>query len=103
MEVTMISRGVVISIAGGVEETKDAHIWVTHTPLIYTENDIQLDGRQQHIRYYSSCSHDLFVLANKQLQSRLPMCNGAPYREVNSKVATAPKLKVEDKDRVNNS
>jgi len=28
---------------------------------------------------------------------------GAPYREVNSKVATAPKLKVEDKDRVNNS
>jgi len=28
---------------------------------------------------------------------------GASYREVNSKVATAPKLKVEDKDRVNNS
>ena len=28
---------------------------------------------------------------------------GAPYREVNSTVATAPKLKVEDKDRVNNS
>jgi len=28
---------------------------------------------------------------------------GAPYREVNSKVATAPKLQVEDKDRVNNS
>jgi len=28
---------------------------------------------------------------------------GAPYREVNSRVATAPKLKVEDKDRVNNS
>jgi len=28
---------------------------------------------------------------------------GAPYREVNSKVATAPKLKVEDNDRVNNS
>ena len=28
---------------------------------------------------------------------------GAPYREVNSKVATTPKLKVEDKDRVNNS
>jgi len=28
---------------------------------------------------------------------------GAPYKEVNSKVATAPKLKVEDKDRVNNS
>ena len=28
---------------------------------------------------------------------------GAPYREVNSKVATAPKLKVEDKDRANNS
>ena len=28
---------------------------------------------------------------------------GAPYREVNSKVATAPQLKVEDKDRVNNS
>jgi len=28
---------------------------------------------------------------------------GATYREVNSKVATAPKLKVEDKDRVNNS
>ena len=25
---------------------------------------------------------------------------GAPYREVNSKVATAPILKVEDKDRV---
>jgi len=30
-------------------------------------------------------------------------CNGAPYREVNSKVATAQKLKVEDKDRANNS
>jgi len=28
---------------------------------------------------------------------------GAPYREVNSKVAITPKLKVEDKDRVNNS
>jgi len=28
---------------------------------------------------------------------------GAPYRVVNSKVATAPKLNVEDKDRVNNS
>jgi len=28
---------------------------------------------------------------------------GAPYREVNSKVATAPKLKAEDKDRENNS
>jgi len=28
---------------------------------------------------------------------------GAPYREVNSKVVTAPKLKVEDKDEVNNS
>ena len=28
---------------------------------------------------------------------------GAPYREVNSKVATAPKPKVEDKDRVINS
>ena len=27
----------------------------------------------------------------------------APYREVNSMVATAPKLKVEDKGRVNNS
>jgi len=30
-------------------------------------------------------------------------CNGARYREVNSKVATALKLKVEHKDRVNNS
>jgi len=28
---------------------------------------------------------------------------GAPYKEVNSKVATASKLKVEDKDIVNNS
>jgi len=28
---------------------------------------------------------------------------GAPYREVNSKVTTAVKLKVEDKDRVNDS
>ena len=28
---------------------------------------------------------------------------GARYREVNSKIATAPKFKVEDKDRVNNS
>jgi len=27
---------------------------------------------------------------------------GAPYREVNSQGATGPKLKVEDKDRVNN-
>jgi len=34
---------------------------------------------------------------------RYPGVMGAPYREVNSKVATAPKLKVEDKDRVNNS
>ena len=32
-----------------------------------------------------------------------PTVTGAPYREVNSKVATTPKLKVEDKDRVNNS
>jgi len=32
-----------------------------------------------------------------------PIVMGAPYREVNSKVATAPKLKVEDKDKVNNS
>jgi len=32
-----------------------------------------------------------------------PGVTGVPYREVNSKVATAPKLKVEDKDRVNNS
>jgi len=30
-------------------------------------------------------------------------CNGALYRERNSKVATTPKLKVDDKDRVNNS
>jgi len=28
---------------------------------------------------------------------------GAHYREVNSKVVTVSKLKVEDKDRVNNS
>jgi len=28
---------------------------------------------------------------------------GAPYREVNSKVATTPKLKVEDRDKVDNS
>ena len=35
--------------------------------------------------------------------SAVPTVTGAPYREVNSKVATAPKLKVEDKDRVNNS
>jgi len=28
---------------------------------------------------------------------------GAPHREVYSKVATAPKLKIEDNDRVNNS
>jgi len=28
---------------------------------------------------------------------------GAPYREVNSKVVTTPKLKVEDKHGVNNS
>jgi len=32
-----------------------------------------------------------------------PTVTGAPYREVNSKVATVPKLKAEDKDRVNNS
>jgi len=32
-----------------------------------------------------------------------PAVTGAPYREANSKVATAPKLNVEDKDRVNNS
>jgi len=32
-----------------------------------------------------------------------PVVTGAPYREGNSKVATPPKLKVEDKDRVNNS
>jgi len=35
--------------------------------------------------------------------SKRASVTGAPYREVNSKVATAPKLKVEDKDRVNNS
>jgi len=28
---------------------------------------------------------------------------GSPYKPVNSKVETSPKLKVEDKDRVNNS
>jgi len=28
---------------------------------------------------------------------------GAPYSEVSSKVAIGPKLKVEDKDRANNS
>jgi len=35
--------------------------------------------------------------------SRRMGVTGAPDREVNSKVATAPKLKGEDKDRVNNS
>jgi len=34
---------------------------------------------------------------------RTVIVTGALYREVNSKVATTPKLKVEDKDRVNNS
>jgi len=33
----------------------------------------------------------------------LKTVTGAPYGEVNSKIATAPKLKVEDKDKVNNS
>jgi len=32
-----------------------------------------------------------------------PIVMGVPYREVNSKVATTPQLKVEDNDRVNNS
>jgi len=32
-----------------------------------------------------------------------PCVMGAPYSEVYSKVATSPKLKVEDKDRVNDS
>jgi len=37
---------------------------------------------------------------NLNRRRRLSSVTGAPYREVNSKVATAPKLKVEDKDRV---
>jgi len=35
--------------------------------------------------------------------ARILHVTGAPYREVNSKVPTALKLKVEDEDRVNNS
>jgi len=48
----------------------------------------------------------LYTLFDKQLPGPVALTThvtGAPYREVNSKVATAPKLKVEDKDRVNNS
>jgi len=46
---------------------------VTHTPTIYPANDIQSDGRPRSIRCYGSYSNDLFLLANKQLCSRLPM------------------------------
>jgi len=44
-------------------------------------------------------------VVSRYLVSMRTRCSvtGAPYREVNSKVATAPKLKIEDKDRVNNS
>jgi len=39
------------------------------------------------------------------VRDRIPpqSVTGAFYREVNSEIATAPKLKLEDKDRVNNS
>jgi len=37
------------------------------------------------------------------LLSKYLIVTGTPYREVNSKVITVPKLKVEDKDKVNNS
>jgi len=46
---------------------------VTHTPLLYSANYIQSDRWRGRKRYYSSCSNDLFVLANEQLYSRLPM------------------------------
>jgi len=56
-----------------------------------------------HERRSSTTEHQ--GLQNRQKQS-IRRCTaivtGAPYREVNSTVATKPKLKVEDKDRVNN-
>ena len=45
----------------------------------------------------------LYTAIQEEWDSITPDVTGAPYREVNSKVATAPKLKVEDKDRVINS
>jgi len=39
--------------------------------------------------------HEIVIVLSKGF----PYVTGAPYREVNSKVATAPKLKVEDKDK----
>jgi len=48
------------------------------------------------------CYHDSEVVHIRDGQGARNV-TGAPYREVNSKVATVPKLKVEDKNRVNNS
>ena len=48
-------------------------------------------------------SPSLLSLLDRTGVSPYLVVTGAHYREVNSKVATAPKLKVEDKDRVNNS
>jgi len=48
-------------------------------------------------------THDSVMTASDKTIIHSTSVMGAPYREVNSKVATAPKLKVEDKDRVNNS
>jgi len=58
----------------------------------------------------SSSPIDAPILFVPKVDGTLQLCvdyrgfvTGALYREVNSKVATAPKLKVKDKDKVNNS
>jgi len=50
-----------------------------------------------------TCSRKLATPEQCAAIQAYALVTGAPYREVNSKVATAPILKVEDKDRVNNS
>jgi len=56
------------------------------------------------MRDYFSLKQFFYILQKLKIDLfEFHSVTGAPYREVNSKVATAPKLKVEDKDRVNNS
>jgi len=56
--------------------------------MLATDSSVEVEPERSHGEF------------NSRQQSTV---TGASYREVNSKVATAPKLKVEDKDRVNNS
>jgi len=57
---------------------------------------------ENHLRALDSHSAYLQLYEGQVDDCKLTVM-GVPYREVNSKVATVPKLKVEDKDRVINS